>query len=655
MSFLDPKPLTPGALDTAVTAKINDTGSAARGALNATFGPTAAPMTAAFSSVSGKAATAANTQRFLTKLYRGVEDASVLHIGTSLGNETIEYVNLTWTQFASRFPAYTFIIHGWDETGGAAYDTGSAGAATTIQTGTGSKTVNIWRACAAGMRTDYLLGSRWQAAVVDPAPDLIFVEHGKNEGNSTAANPTMWRGQYLALTESLTQVHPYAGLVCILEPLNTADDDMALKNKVYEELAQLRGYGLINAHDAFLATGTPTAYIKVDGIHPTTSADAPAPNGSQLMADTILRALSLDVKTGGQQAQLPSSLAGTGEQLLSNGNFAAFSGAAPDGFTLVGCTASKDTRAGYFESPNGYSVRIQATGAAQSYIRGDLSVAPNKGKWVTVAVRMRIPAGAGGTSGRISLTDGVSNITSSSSLSSARDGFHWKVLTIKVATTAAYLRVLVYGDSAANASADISIDRIDVVEGVLPKKGSQGAVGPAGPVGPSSPTLVDHLSTLGTNPLLTMLGSSSVTQNSANQAILVPFKPQRAMSIAIVQWVCAVSSGNYDIGIYDASGTKLWSKGSTVFGTAGALQVETVSPSVPLTAGTTYYLAWSADNTTGSPRGIVGTAAGWSGFQQMLDGTSYTRLVSSSFPLPSSIVLGSTSSIKMPAVVFREA
>lgn len=46
MSFLDPKPLTPGALDAAVTAKINDAGSAARGALNATYAREFEPSTA---------------------------------------------------------------------------------------------------------------------------------------------------------------------------------------------------------------------------------------------------------------------------------------------------------------------------------------------------------------------------------------------------------------------------------------------------------------------------------------------------------------------------------------------------------------------------------------------------------------------------------
>ncbi len=605
--------------------------------------------------VPGPAATAANTQRLLTKLYRGVEDANVLHIGTSLGNETIEYVNLFWTQFAPRFPKHTFIIHGWDETGGAAYDTGSAGAATTIQVGTGPRTVHIWRACAAGMRTDYLLGSRWQAAVVATNADLVFVEHGKNEGKLAASGPIMWRGQYLALTEALTQALPYAGIVLILEPLNTGDNDMALKNRVYEEIAQLRGYGVVNTHDAFLATGEPNAYIKADGIHPTTSADAPAPNGSQLMADCLLAAMQLDIRTGAVHAQQTSSLTSSAPQLLSNGNFAAFGGAVPDGFVVSGAAVSKDTRAGYFESPNGYALRLQATGAAQSLIRGDISVAPLRGKWVTLAVKMRVPAGAGGSRGRISLTDGVTNVTSSSALSHARDGFHWKILTIKVADNAAYLRAIVYGDTAASAAADITIDVMSVVEGVLPRLASQGTPGPAGPSGSGDPSAVPHMSTIGNNPFLTALAGGSVTMLSANQAILVPVKPSADISVAFLEWVCAVQSGNYDIGIYDDSGARLWSKGSSAFPAANAGQAETVSPAVAMLAGTRYWLAFTADNTTGAPRGFAAGNSGFMSLLKMKDGSNFVRLISGAFPLPETVVIGGTGSYKAPAVVFRSS
>jgi len=603
----------------------------------------------------GPAATAANTQRFLTKLYRGVEDANLLFIGTSLGNETIEYVNLFSTQFAPSFPTHTFIIHGWDETGGAVYDTGSAGPATTIQVGTGPRTVHIWRACAAGMRTDYLLGSRWQAAVVATNADLVFVEHGKNEGSLAAAGPIMWRGQYLALTEALSAALPYAGIVLILEPLNWSDNDMALKNRVYEEIAQLRGYGIVNTHDAFLATGHPLDYLKPNDIHPTTSADAPRPNGSQLMADCLLAAMRLDIRSGAVHAQQTSSLTSSAPQLLSNGSFAAFGGAVPDGFVVSGATVSKDTRAGYFESPNGYAVRLQATGAAQSLIRGDIPVAPLRGKHVTLAVKLRIPAGSGGTRGRISLTDGVSNVTSSSALSHARDGFHYKILTIKVADNAAYLRAIVYGDTAASAAADITIDSISVVEGVLPRLGAQGAPGPAGPAGSGDPSAVPHMSTIGTDPLLTALAGGSVTMLGANQAILVPVKPSTDISVAFLEWVCAVQSGNYDIGLYDDSGARLWSKGSTAFPAANASQVETVSPAVAMLAGTRYWLAFTADNTTGSPRGFAAGNSGFMSLLKMKDGSNFVRLISGAFPLPETVVIGGTGSYKAPAVVFRSS
>ena len=51
------------------------------------------------------------------------------------------------------------------------------------------------------------------------------------------------------------------------------------------------------------------------------------------------------------------------DQILSNGNFAAFTGAVPDGWAVSGCTTSKDTRSGWFERPQGWACRVVATGA----------------------------------------------------------------------------------------------------------------------------------------------------------------------------------------------------------------------------------------------------------------------------------------------------
>ena len=63
--------------------------------------------------------------------------------------------------------------------------------------------------------------------------------------------------------------------------------------------------------------------------------------------------------------------------------------------------------------------------------------------------------------------------------------------------------------------------------------------GPSGAIGPVSPTQVEHLSTISTNPLITAaLSSSALAVNVSNQGIFVPFKPQRDMSIAILEWVC---------------------------------------------------------------------------------------------------------------------
>jgi hypothetical protein len=649
--------------DTAMATVANNTSSAFRGALNSTYGPDAPGLTAKYTKLDGALATNSNTHRLMAKLYRGVEDASILSVSDSTGATDLRWVRLMANTLASRFPAYTVIYHLWgesvtvDPSGNSTYSTN-----TTIQTGTGSQTLHIWNFAASGQATWFGLGSRWGTAVTPTNPDLVFINHGKNEGTVVPGGmtPAHWRGQYLALTESLTAQFPYAGIVCILQCPNTGNTDMAIKARVYEELAQQRGYGVVNVHDAFMATGHYADYIRVDGVHPTDSSDPavttePFTNGSQIWADQVTAALKFDRNGGAPHPQSQSSLAQTEAQLLPNGQFTAFTAAVPDSWTATACTTSKDTRAGYFESTNGYGVRLQASSAAQSYISQFIpSFASYKGRWVTLTVRIRVPLGQTASAGRIAIADGTQTVTAQT-MQTAQDGFMWKTVSMQVSNSASYLRVFLYGDTASTATADVTYDAAYLVAGSLPKRATQGVPGPAGAVGPSSPTQVEHLSTISTNPLITAaLASSALTVSVANQGIFVPFKPQRDMSIADLEWVCGTASGNYDVGLYSISGTtltKLWSKGSTAWPAGGTDVIEVVSPSVPLIAGTQYFLGFSGDNTTGSFRGLSVNQA----HMRMLDGTYYATIASSMFPLPASLTRPTTYSQKIPGVVFRES
>lgn len=610
--------------------------------------------------------------KLLAKLYRNVEAASILIVSDSTGVGSARWVYLMAQQLGARFPAYTVIYHAWDPSGLAAYDTGTAGTPTTIQTGTGTGNaggpfvLDVWNFAASGQSTWFGLAARWPVAIVPTNPDWIVVNHGKNEGTFVAGAQIVWNTQMAALTESLMALFPTAGLSITLQcptvdaSTRVPTGDMAAKARSYEEFAMQRGYGVINVHDAFMATGNPGALMLPDGVHPNDATDVQAAgvygNGVAAWVAQVMAHLQFDILAGAPRAQPPSSLATTDAQLLPNGSFAAFSGAVPDSWTATNCATSKDTRSGWFESTNGYAVRLQAQSAAASSISQFIpGFQQYKGKWVTLAIRVRVPsasAGGGANPGRVSLSDGTQSLNGGGMLT-AVDGFMWRCVSMKVSTSASYLRVIIYADSGAQGSADVTVDAAHLVLGKdLPRLGGQGAVGPAGPTGPSSPTQVDHLSTFGTNPILTMVANNTnLGLTVANQGILMPIKPQRDMSITLLEWISENNSGNYDIGILDAAGTRLWSKGSTSWPASQTDQVETVSPAVALLTGVDYWIIFSGDNTSGQFRG----AAGFQGLSRHLDGSYQLRTVSSVFPIPASVTIGATFSGKLVGVTLRES
>jgi hypothetical protein len=91
-------------------------------------------------------------------------------------------------------------------------------------------------------------------------------------------------------------------------------------------------------------------------------------------------------------------------------------------------------------------------------------------------------------------------------------------------------------------------------------------------------------------------------------------------------------SGNFDLGIYDAAGTRLVSIGSTAQSGTTALQAATISP-VPLSPGL-YYFGLALDNTSGAVLGHTSNAGRATG----------ARMLASAFPLPARAAWGAESS-----------
>ena len=83
----------------------------------------------------------------------------------------------------------------------------------------------------------------------------------------------------------------------------------------------------------------------------------------------------------------------------------------------------------------------------------------------------------------------------------------------------------------------------------------------------------------------------------ANGAIYIPFVAEAQVTCYQIGWINGSTvSGNIDVGIYDRTGVRQVSKGSTAMAGASAIQLANITDTT-LTPGN-YFLAMAVDNTT---------------------------------------------------------
>lgn len=429
--------------------------------------------------VNGQYTAAANASRMINKLKRGVDSVVVLYVGDSTGNENLEHIYLEAQALGLMYPNYTVEYKMWNDT------TRVYEASIVIQTGNvASPPVLTYYNCSvSGFATFHFIGDRFpQAFETIPEPDVIFVSHSHNMLDVTTPNlRSSFKPNMLLLTEELSQIYPDAGVIVMSQnPSYTAGREtwQNIKATELQSLAARHGYGFIDVHQAFVDTGNALAYTKGDNIHPTTSADAPAPNGSLLWANTVLKALQYEGAVP-SPAQRPSYFVETAKSLIPNTEFADWvDGSPPTGWTLTLATAEKDTT--NFETGT-YGVKITATATGTSFMQFSASPASLgikglvSGKIITVGIRIFVPA----TNTIAGVGVLVKDQTGSASqrrvdISSATRGrFHWLYATKRVTSPATLLTIQIspQWSGTFDASHTMTVDRIRVIEGDLPRFG----------------------------------------------------------------------------------------------------------------------------------------------------------------------------------------
>lgn len=133
---------------------------------------------------------------------------------------------------------------------------------------------------------------------------------------------------------------------------------------------------------------------------------------------------------------------------------------------------------------------------------------------------------------------------------------------------------------------------------------------------------------------------SAITRTDAaagatSRCLFFPFTPKYGETVSKVYFRVGTQSGNMDVGIYDASLTKLVSTGSFAVPASGnASHAFSGSATQALTAGSLYYIGISVDNTTANFYGGGTTVSALStGRTAGTHSGSYAYL-NSTFPLP---------------------
>ena len=292
----------------------------------------------------------------LSKLDQDLYDCTVFVFSDSTGNSQSEWVYKYSEWIASKYKNYTVEYYLWDD------DNDTYLAPVEIQAGTGVNTLSIYNGAVAGSRPAHLMGSKYPSAVINiPDADLVICNHGHNMLDYLGTNEeNIATGRVPLMLEAFAQIlvrHDGAGVIVVSQNPHRDTDDYSPQYIANNQVAGMINADLADSYKLFVQSDK-SEDLYIDNIHPS---DA----GTELYLQAIKR---LHSSTNHKAAINPLR---SNKNLLSNGDFVAFSGATPDDFTEVNCTTIKNTS--IYESSEGYSVDMSKTsGGSQSYITQNL-------------------------------------------------------------------------------------------------------------------------------------------------------------------------------------------------------------------------------------------------------------------------------------------
>lgn len=425
-----------------------------------------AAVTASIVATTGAGASG-STQTLMRKLAAGA-DANLVVLTDSTGDSASEWPYLLGQVLGGRWAQHRVIWYP------AAASGIGYGADVTIQAPAGyTGTLRVWaHAISGGNSYLWQAAAQFNAAVLAPAPDAVFISLGHNEGgftgdpNSLGTPQQAFRLRILAVAEQIRQTLPAAGIVLIAQNAWQDDGgDMGIKRDELRMLAQARGYGFLDVYQAYVNHPN-RATLYLDNVHPNAA-------GQAVYRDVIARAFR--ALPNDEPRPMPPSLFDTsGAATLVDDLVLPGGSTVPIGWTAVNATVIRDTAR--YETARGYAIRLTptATGSVsriQRLVLDSAQLAAYRGRWITIAVRVWRAAGGVGNRwvGRMGVSDGVKSSLTLGDDFSVGGSFVWRFLPHLVDPASTGLTVYLYCDLVGDATdPTVTFERLMVIPGEWP-------------------------------------------------------------------------------------------------------------------------------------------------------------------------------------------
>jgi hypothetical protein len=389
------------------------------------------------------------------KINAGTQDATVLFISDSRGNETSEPLYLFALDLAAAHPTHTVEYYLANQSTFAGYD-----APVTVQTGTGSRKIKVYNAAASGSVPAFFMGSRRAALIEAVSPDVVIWNHGANTWNV--------RGEFMMGMELVRLLHPNAPFVGILPyPFR---DDTVVEGRVADIQAIFADYTdtlLVDHYNPMKDAGKPSGYY-LDNAHSSATGSAFLRNKLR-DAYLLTRPGTVAVTPAGISANTTANLLGDGHftDLIASG-YPTSPWQSLSSPVIANETTIKPSDAASSLKLTGPT----AMGRIVQYLDATALAAAKAAGWVTLAVKLYVPAGSATSVGRIGISQGGTGAVSETMRAGALQGndeWVWSFISLPVAATITSLSAILYCDSSANASSTVYYETATLVAGRLPK------------------------------------------------------------------------------------------------------------------------------------------------------------------------------------------